>query len=357
MRTDEDETPGQGAEPSVDGSATRTPWVLTAIVVGLALALAGVVGLAALFVSDLSESAGPSPLEEPFALPGSRGTDGVARQPAQVSDVGDPLDADSVIGEYVALGDSYSAGPGLAEQRQDAAACKRSTSNYPSFLAESLDVTTFRDATCTGARTTAVMARQERPDGSVVPPQIDSLSLSTDLVTIGMSGNDADLFSAVVTTCPRLASLEPTGRPCRDALVSDPASTVTDAAEVARVRMTTVVREIRMRAPEAQVVVVGYPAIFPRSGTCDALPFAEGDVGWAATQVSNLNASLRRVAEDEGIRYVDLEAAGRGHELCSAEPWMAGVVSEQGADPWHPLPAGMLGAARAIHAQLVGNGR
>ncbi|WP_414496285.1 hypothetical protein [Streptomyces sp. CRN 30] len=63
--------------------------------------------------------------------------------------------AESAAGEvYVALGDSVASGP-LIPWPTGPLACGRSTQNYPHphELAERLDVATFRDVTCGGAKT------------------------------------------------------------------------------------------------------------------------------------------------------------------------------------------------------------
>ena len=53
--------------------------------------------------------------------------------------------------DYVALGDSYTAGPLIPVVREDAPGCFRSTNNYPAYLAGLLDVASYRDASCSGA--------------------------------------------------------------------------------------------------------------------------------------------------------------------------------------------------------------
>ncbi len=75
--------------------------------------------------------------------------------PAAAED-GDTAPASATVyGSYVALGDSYSAGPLIPQQRPDPLGCLRSTNNYPAFLATYLTtVRSFTDVTCSGAETT-----------------------------------------------------------------------------------------------------------------------------------------------------------------------------------------------------------
>src|ERR1700712_2943071 len=62
--------------------------------------------------------------------------------------------------DYFGLGDSYSAGPLIAPSRTDPTGCFRSSNNYPAFLAGYLDVTTYRDVSCSGARVRDFAKRQ-----------------------------------------------------------------------------------------------------------------------------------------------------------------------------------------------------
>ena len=71
---------------------------------------------------------------------------------------GVPVEATEI--DYVALGDSFTAGPLIPMAREDAPGCFRSTNNYPAYLAGLLDVATYRDASCSGASTADMAGRQ-----------------------------------------------------------------------------------------------------------------------------------------------------------------------------------------------------
>ncbi|HEY4422123.1 MAG TPA: SGNH/GDSL hydrolase family protein, partial [Pseudonocardia sp.] len=61
---------------------------------------------------------------------------------------------------YVALGDSYAAGPLIPVQTGEPAGCQRSTENYPAVVASVLGLSDFRDATCSAATTEHFTAPQ-----------------------------------------------------------------------------------------------------------------------------------------------------------------------------------------------------
>src|SRR4051812_25705575 len=83
---------------------------------------------------------------------------------------------------YVALGDSYSAGP-LIPTTDLAAACARSDHTSPSLVARALRVSTFVDVTCSGARPADLAASHPGFADATIPPQLHALDRRTDLVT------------------------------------------------------------------------------------------------------------------------------------------------------------------------------
>jgi lysophospholipase L1-like esterase len=248
--------------------------------------------------------------------------------------------------DYVALGDSYSAGPLITTIRSDPSGCVRSTDNYPAFLAGWLSVESYRDVTCSGADTADITRRQPLPFGGTVPPQLAALSKDTDLVTLGIGGNDFGIFSSLV-------GCGPGGDPCSPALQQ---RLLRDAGRVES-RVSRVVDLVVERAPEAEVYVVGYPKVLPTDDGCPAVPLPADRLESAATVAERLNDSLRTAAEAAGASYVDLDAASEGHDVCAGEDaWVNGPQAEPGvAAPFHPFLAGMRGVAREVFAAVTGD--
>ncbi len=255
------------------------------------------------------------------------------------------------LAKYVALGDSYSAGP-LVPTTDLAGGCARSDHNYPSLLADELDAKTFVDVTCSGAKTRDLAGVQRPFPDSRVPPQLASVTPDTSLVTLGIGGNDLDLFATLVRTCTRLRSTDPQGDPCARQLASAgpdlEAATATISTRVAKA-----LRAIRAKAPDATVVLVGYLRLVPDSGTCVGLPLAAGDYAEGRRISEALDAALQRAARRTGTTYVDMYAASEGHDICSDDPWVNGSVTDrQKALAYHPFAAGMRADAREILAAL-----
>jgi lysophospholipase L1-like esterase len=253
---------------------------------------------------------------------------------------------------YVALGDSYSAGP-LIPTSDLAGGCLRSDHNYPSLLARQLHVRSFRDVTCSGA-TTADLTHVQRTFGDArIPPQLDAVTKRTTLVTVGIGGNDLDLFTTLVSTCTRLRTSDPTGAPCTRQL----ATRGVDLRKVTSTISGNVERSLRAIrakvAPGATVLLVGYLRQVPPSGTCAALPLATGDYAVGRRISAALNQALHRAAQRTGVRFVDMYAQSAGHDICSAHPWVNGAVTDrQRALAYHPFASGMRADAAGVRAAL-----
>lgn len=236
--------------------------------------------------------------------------------------------------DYVALGDSYTAAP-FVPVTSLAAGCVRSSGNYPHLLAARLRPRSFVDVSCSGAQTKDMTQSQL----AGVAPQLDALSRDTDLVTLGIGGNDENVFGTLTTFCPTVRATDPTGAPCRAAMQVDGQDRLLSAVRRTAVKVRTVIGQIRQRAPRAQVVVVGYPQIVPSYGTCPALlPLADGDYRYALRVNRALTDGLRRAAHRTHSTYVDVWRASRDHDICAADPWINGAVTDpQRAAAFHPF--------------------
>jgi lysophospholipase L1-like esterase len=233
----------------------------------------------------------------------------------------------------------------------------RSISNYPKQLALLLRVKSFRDVSCGGADTTNMTERQSTPLGTF-PPQFDALTPDTDLVTLGIGGNDFGVFGDITSTCPRLRSGDPTGSPCRTYFTVDGVDTL--AAKITRTeaRITEVVKAIKQRLPKATVLLIGYPKIAPEHGTCPAiLPFADGDYAYLYSIEQKLNQAVENAALAGGATYVDTFGPSTGHDACApdGQAWIQGKdVNLLRALNYHPRFEGQAGVASLTYKKLTG---
>jgi lysophospholipase L1-like esterase len=248
---------------------------------------------------------------------------------------------------YVALGDSYSAGP-LIPTTDLASGCARSDHNYPSLLAKRLKVSRFVDVTCSGATTHDVTHVQNTFGDARIPPQVKALTPTTNLVTISIGGNDLDLFATLVRTCTQLRSTDPAGSPCARQLAAQ-GPDLTAATRTISANVTGLMREIRRRAPGATVVLVGYLRLVPDHGRCAALPLADGDYAEGRRISRVLDTALGAAARRSGVLFADMYHASKGHDVCSKHPWVNGsVTNRHKALSYHPFASGMRADEREV---------
>jgi lysophospholipase L1-like esterase len=253
---------------------------------------------------------------------------------------GSPTRPPPAIGRYVALGDSYTAAP-YVYLTDVANGCLRSDNNYPAQLAKRLRARRMVDVSCSGATSLDLLQRQRTFQKQSVAPQLDAVTAGTDLVTIGMGGNDFGLFGSLVGTCPISGPGGQVFAPEKGVRCGqvDVARARSDVAAIGRL-LTRDLRRIHQRAPHATVVLVGYPRIVSPGARCPrTVPVARGDAAQLDTVTRLLSTTMRAAAASTGTRYVDLYAASRGHDACAGkQAWVNGVHTDTNrAAALHPF--------------------
>ncbi|HEV7863926.1 MAG TPA: SGNH/GDSL hydrolase family protein [Acidimicrobiia bacterium] len=269
-------------------------------------------------------------------------------EPADAHRAGAPL-------RYVALGDSYTSGPGIPDQVPESGGCQRSDHNYPHLVAEALGVDGFTDVSCAGATTAHMAMAQPLPGGLTNGPQFNALASDIDLVSLGIGGNDIG-FGEIAATCAALSLLPPFGAPCRHHFTRH-GDEVAARIDAAAPKVAAVLAAIRERAPTARILVVGYPVILPAAGPgCwPLMPIAVGDVAWLRAVEGRLNAMLSDQAAAAGAAYVDTYTPSIGHDVCRlpGRKWVEGFIPTAPASPVHPNALGMANSARQVLAQIT----
>jgi lysophospholipase L1-like esterase len=240
-------------------------------------------------------------------------------------------------GDYVAIGDSFSSGEGAYDYDPatdtDENRCHRSANAYSEHIARDHDFHgSVRVVTCSGAKARNVLETGQNGE----PAQIEAVTENTSLVTVGISGNDAD-WVPVIQNC----------------LIHDADGCQSDEAAVrARIqeaadRAFDVYLQARARAgDDARVVAVGYPRFFPTEPTddlfqlnlgCVSVPFAgthcakRFSISRAEQEYMNgltrdFNDLLAQKAAEAGVEFVDMTDAFDGHEFGTDDPFFNSVV-------------------------------
>lgn len=251
---------------------------------------------------------------------------------------------------YVALGDSYTAGP-LIPNPVPPYGCLKSDHNYPHLAAAAIGLP-LRDISCSGAETEDMTAPQEVELDGPNPPQLSALGAGTALVTLTIGGNDIG-FMEIVENC---ATPNPFATPCQDRYNSGGRDTIAERIAATAPKLRAVLRGIGERAPAAEVYVLNYAAILPEtgSGCWPQMPLGYGDVPYLRAKQRELNATIAKQARRTGASLVDWYTASIGHDACRSPlvRWVEPLAPINPAAPVHPNLAGMEGAARALIAAV-----
>ncbi|MDX3540182.1 SGNH/GDSL hydrolase family protein [Streptomyces sp. MB09-01] len=221
---------------------------------------------------------------------------------------------------FVALGDSYSSGVGAGSYLPDSGSCQRSSKAYPSLWAAANAPASFSFTACSGATT-----------GTVKSSQLTPLNSSTTLVSVTAGGNDVG-FANVMQTC--VLQSEAT---CV-AAVNNAIAQITNTLPGS---LSSLYGSIRSKAPQAHVVVLGYPRFYQLNGNCIA-GLSETERAAINRGSDALNGMLAKQAANAGFSYSSVVDEFTGHEICSGNAWLHSV-SVPVSNSYHPTAAGHSG--------------
>ncbi|QSB05966.1 SGNH/GDSL hydrolase family protein [Natronoglycomyces albus] len=217
---------------------------------------------------------------------------------------------------YVALGDSYTSGAGAGSYFDFG--CLRSNNAHPRLYANQIGANLNFQA-CSGARI---------PD--VRNNQMGALSPDTDLVTMGIGGNDTGWVDVLIS-CGT-----PFTGPCWD----DIAEAEWYVQNVLPGELDALYGEIRAAAPNAQVGITGYPRLF-NGDRCSWLV----DLSYAEQMALNnaadlLNDVIAGVAANHGFTFIDVRPTFDGHVVCDRPTYIHGLRFPIVKESFHPNASG-----------------
>jgi len=249
---------------------------------------------------------------------------------------------------YVALGDSYSSGEantpfiGVTDGGNSGDGCDRSESKaYPELLASALAFRLQAFVACSGATSDEFYTGMKGE-----PSQLTSLNTSTDIVTMTAGGDDAGFADfaqeCVLGTC--------------DSASSQYAYTMDEINNYLQGNVELLLSRVRAAAPNATIVVVGYPEVVSgSSGSCPTY-ISNGEQAAIDTVITALNNKLGAAVSDvgSGFQFIDSTMNGSpfdGHDLCSADSYFTGL-SAPPQFSFHPNVEGQI-AYEELIANLI----
>jgi hypothetical protein len=253
---------------------------------------------------------------------------------------------------YVSLGDSYTSGPFILPFASGAPLeCLQSARNYPHLAASALSLS-LKDVSCSGATTENITTTAQYSDQ---PPQVDALSSSTQVVSVGIGGNDKGLFLNTLIVCGAEDLVFPFGTPCKDTYGHKLAEEIVEDGPV----VGAMLHQVHGISPSAKVFVVGYPDILPQSGNCwPTVPLTTGDVAYLNGVEKELNSMLSSEATANSATYVDTYTPSIGRDACKSLSirYVEPVLPESDAFSVHPNEKGMEADASEVEAAMRAKG-
>ena len=234
---------------------------------------------------------------------------------------------------YVALGDSYSSGVGAGDYISSSGSCDRSNNAYPEQWSDVNSPASFVSVACSGATT-----------ADVISSQVAALSASTTRVSITIGGNDAG-FSSVMETCV----LELTSS-CLNA-VSAARAFITSQLPA---RLDTTLQTIRTDAPNAKIVVVGYPDLYDLSKSSTCIGLSTSDRTALDAGADALDSALATAAAANGDTFADVRGQFAQHEICDSGSWLNSVDIFALSSSYHPNASGQELGYEPVFAAAAG---
>lgn len=234
---------------------------------------------------------------------------------------------------FFALGDSYSAGVG--NQDSQGIDCGRSPTAWPILARAAWEPATELIA-CSGATTREV---------SLQVGQLPWRGPDRSLITLTVGGNDAG-FADELRNCFGLTSC--TGR---EAMLADRIDGLYN-------RLRLLFRDIRFRAPGADIFVAGYPGLIAPGSPCPPVLnvlFDDAERAMIGRLGNRLNLVIEAAASNAGVTAFTTHVTTRfnGHGACSAEPWINFVSLTYPASSFHPNEGGNLTYAFALNDRRI----
>ncbi|WP_051407058.1 SGNH/GDSL hydrolase family protein [Nocardia sp. CNY236] len=266
--------------------------------------------------------------------------------------------------KLVVLGDSFAANG--FRFWADAEECLHGPTSWPTQLSELMGVSgtaDFRDESCSGAAINATVGYSLVRE-AINADKAGAFGPRTELVAVQIGLNDSwgDLHNTTLW-----GSLLPCVFNLTDGCGLEAAEQgrLTDFRGVSGAhyaeRIREVVQYIRYYAPQARIVLVGYPEFFPpqKDSVCVTVlgvgayvqPRGEGLIAY----FDRIDAAQREAAALLDIEFFDTRRSTRGHGLCTDDPWLNGLVDPR-ADafgiPFHPSAHGDSVVAQGLYERF-----
>jgi hypothetical protein len=118
--------------------------------------------------------------------------------------------------------------------------------------------------------------------------------------------------------------------------------------------LNAVLADIAADAPDARVVVLGYPELYDLSRSSGCIGLSTTDRTDLNAAAADLDGQLKAAAGRYGDVYADVRGAFAGHEICDSGSWLHSVNFLDLGESYHPTAAGQSGGYEPVFASAAG---
>jgi lysophospholipase L1-like esterase len=262
---------------------------------------------------------------------------------------------------YLALGDSYTAGEGSFNYKPGTDLpfnrCHLSAHSYPLLLSTDIFHGDGHSVACSGARVHDLddatggypgqveggLARKTRSDDSIQaiineynPGYIAQYEFAQHyqpkVLTVSVGGNDMG-FADILKNC---------------AVISIHASTCYDSYEARQEVIGTINSQLKplinlytslqSESPLSRIYAIGYPQVVSGGGSCALNVHLDAkEIEFSQEVIGYMNSIIEQAATAVGIPYIDISQALYGHRLCEAKSYdvaVNGLTAGTDDGPW-----------------------
>jgi lysophospholipase L1-like esterase len=251
---------------------------------------------------------------------------------------------------YAALGDSYSSGEGAGAYDPTPADCHRSAYAWPRLVAQHLagllSMPSQGLVACSGANSNALAGQVTGQPDQIAA--LLALRPRPTLITVTMGGNDIG-FADVLRDC--YVDFYFLRQCAGDDTLKAAAHKVAEETPI----LENDFREILQADPNASLLVVSYPNLFPpKPSDVYGCPWlSDADLIALNKLEADLNQKIDDAARLSGAKFANVTPALDGHEACTKDSWIYPIGRQDKSEggyqqDGHPMEPGQQAIARLV---------
>jgi hypothetical protein len=118
--------------------------------------------------------------------------------------------------------------------------------------------------------------------------------------------------------------------------------------------LDSVLNAIKADAPNARVVILGYPDLYDLSKSSSCIGLSTTDRTDLNNGADELDSQIQAAAAWHGDVFADVRSHFTGHEICDSSSWLHSVNFLDISESYHPTASGQSGAYGPVFSASAG---